>query len=137
MKKYNFWMHLALCQYLFSFRFNAVLATLLISFGSLNAQQTLCQTYGSNPANLVIGVPAANNPNQQQSITFLSVLYPNGTTLQNQKIRINGVLKVDRNLTFDNCTVEFESGSQIVTDGSNAIVSFNSRFGSALNLVIA
>lgn len=88
--------------------------------------QTLCQQFGSQTPDVTIGNPI-NNQNQQ-SVTFLSALFPNGTAFQNQKIRINGILKVDRNLSFSSCRVELERGAQIITDGSNGITSTSSSF---------
>jgi hypothetical protein len=43
---------------------------------------------GSQTANVTIGTPVNQN---QQSVTFLSTLYPNGVTFQGQKVRINGI----------------------------------------------
>ena len=90
---------------------------------SAQVQQTLCQQFGSAPAIVTIGVPA----NPQQDITFLSSV-PTGATYQNQKIRINGILKVDVAFSLNNCTVELEPGAQIITDGAASINSTNSRY---------
>jgi len=90
---------------------------------SAQVQQTLCQQYGWTMANVTIGIPA----NPQQSVTFLSTV-PTGATYQNQKIRINGILKVDVAFNLNNCTVELEQGAQIVTDGAASINSTNSRY---------
>lgn len=49
--------------------------------------QTLCDLHGNEAVTLTIGAPINQG---QQSITFLSSLYPNGTTLQNQKSRSTG-----------------------------------------------
>ncbi len=105
-------------------RFNFIL---LFVFFCLNAdaQQTLCQEYGGIPIDITIGM---SNPNGQLIVTFLSTLYPNGANLQNIKIRVNGILKVDRSLTLNNCTIELGPGSQIATDGPNTISSTNCRY---------
>lgn len=87
--------------------------------------QTLCDLYGNEAVTLTIGTPLSQGP---QSITFLSSLYPNGTTLQNQKIQINGILKIDRLLILDNCRVQMEKGARIITEGANTIAAGSTKF---------
>lgn len=100
---------------------------MILSLWALWGQaQTLCEQHGSAPADVTIGTPI--NAQNQQSVTFLSANFPNGATFQNQKIRINGILKIDRNLSLLNCRVEMERGAQIVTDGNNWILGSGSDF---------
>lgn len=87
--------------------------------------QTLCDLHGNEAVTLTIGAPINQG---QQSITFLSSLYPNGTTLQNQKIQINGILKIDRLLIFDNCRVQLEQGAQLITEGANTVAAGSTNF---------
>ena len=67
---------------------------------------TLCELYGDNPKDRTIGSTCNST-----TTTYASSL--NTSTFSNEDILINGVLIVDRNVSFINCNIEICSGGSI------------------------